>query len=129
MYYITNPPINLNKNKKSGLLCPHCPPRKKITSKPTHLPRSTYSLNKYNKAALKWARTNDMYWSGKEWFPNRKSQKNEDSELTEEEIHRNNRIVAQKLSAIQHWATTSVATLKTSLQNQNGEMYKNSIEH
>jgi hypothetical protein len=48
-----------------------------------------------------------MYWSGKEWFPNRKSQKNEDSELTEEEIHRNNRIVAQKLSVIQHWTTTS----------------------
>ena len=92
---------------------PIAPPRKKITSNPTHLPRSTYSLNKYNKAAMKWARTNDMYWSGKEWVPNRKSQKNKDNELTEEEIHRNNRIVSQKLAdasklaAIQHWATTS----------------------
>jgi hypothetical protein len=54
----------------------------------------------------------NLYWSGKEWLPDKKSQKKDD-ELTEEEIHRNNRIVAQKLADaskladIQHWATTS----------------------
>jgi len=94
-------------------MLPIAPPCKKISpQKPIPLPRPAYTLNKYNKASLKWARANDMYWSGKEWVPNSKSQKN-NCELTEEEIHRNNRIVAQKLAdasklaAIEHWTNTS----------------------
>ena len=68
---------------------------------------STQAFKTYSKKSLlKMEQSTNLYWSGKEWLPDKKSQKKDD-ELTEEEIHRNNRIVAQKLSDIQHWATTS----------------------
>jgi len=68
---------------------------------------STQAFKTYSKKSLlKMEQSTNLYWSGKEWLPDKKSQKKDD-ELTEEEIHRNNRIVAQKLADIQHCATTS----------------------